>query len=150
MTQISTTPSHEGFAIESVSAGVGRIIVDAFTETFPMDLTFWDPKHYEKSWASALRLVEGADVTTSCLVSSVTDPKTANFVSCWPLYRIHSDIFVQNHLIVFDDLDHAFDPENPWFSVRPREVIDEDGNNISEWRVDVEAVRRFRTVSGWT
>ncbi|MFF4316886.1 hypothetical protein [Streptomyces sp. NPDC001507] len=150
MTQISTTSSHESFAIELVSAGAGRIVVGDFTETFPVDLTFWDPEHYEKSWASALRRVEEANVTTSCLVSSITDPKTANFVFCWPLYRIHDDIFVQNFLIILNDLDHAFDPENPWFSVGPREVVDEEGNNISEWRVDVATVRRFREVSGWT
>ncbi|MER5787095.1 hypothetical protein [Streptomyces sp. NPDC001980] len=150
MTRISTTSSHESFAIELVSAGVGRIIVADFTETFHMDLTFWDPEHYEKSWASALRRVDEADLTTSCLVSSITDPRAANFVLCWPLYRVHGDIFVQNSLIILGDLDQDFDPERPWFSVGPREVVDEDGHNISEWRVDVAAVRRFRAASGWS
>ncbi|MCX4452872.1 hypothetical protein OOK58_12335 [Streptomyces sp. NBC_01728] len=150
MTRISTTSSHEGFAIEVVSAGAGRIVVGDFTEAFPMDLTFWDSEHYEKSWANALRRLEGADVATSCLVSSITDPKTANFVFCWPLYRIRDDVFAQNSLIILNELDNAFDPESPWLSVGPREIVDEDGNKISEWRTDIGTVREFRAVSGWT
>ncbi|MFE3268905.1 hypothetical protein [Streptomyces sp. NPDC059215] len=149
MARISTTSSDADFAIEIVSAGVGRVTVGAFTETFSMDLTFWDAKRYEESWARALRRVEETDMNTSCLVTFITDPKAGNFVRCWPLYRIHGEIFVQNSLIIFGDLDHSFDPENPWHSVEPREVVDEDGSNISEWHVDVGAVQRFRTVSGW-
>ncbi|MGW0837338.1 hypothetical protein [Streptomyces prunicolor] len=147
MTRISTTSSHEGFAIELVSAGTGKIVVRDFTETFPMDLTFWGTEQYKESWASALRRLEEADVTTSCLVSSITDPETANIIFCWPLYRFQDEIFVQNSLIILDELDGAFDPDNPWFSVGPREVVDEDGNRISEWRIDIAAVRKFRAVS---
>ncbi|MEV5781334.1 hypothetical protein ACGFWD_41850 [Streptomyces sp. NPDC048448] len=148
MTRISTTSSHEGFAIEVASPGAGRIVVGDFTETFPMDLTFWDSGHYEKSWANALRRLEEADVVTSCLVSSITDPKTANFIFCWPLYRIRGDVFAQNSLIIFNELDSAFDPESPWHSVSPREIVDEDGNRISEWCTDIETVREFRAASG--
>lgn len=131
------------FAIEMVSEGIGRIVVGDFAETFRADLTFWGPGHYESSWAHALRRLEEADVTTSCLVSSITDPKTANFIICWPLYRVRDEVVVQNSLIFLDELDREFDPESPWLSVRSREVMDEDGNRISEWRTDIAAVREF-------
>lgn len=90
MTRISTTSSHEAFAIEMVSEGTGRIVVGDFAETFCVDLTFWRPRRYERSWAHALRRLEEADVTTSCLVSSITDPKTVNFIFCWTLYRVRT------------------------------------------------------------
>ncbi|MGQ4483939.1 hypothetical protein [Streptomyces sp. SAS_276] len=146
MTRISTTSSHEGFAIELVSAGTGKIVVHDFTETFPMDLTFWGSEQYKESWASALHRLEEADVATSCLISSIADPKTANIISCWPLYRCQDEIFVQNSLIILDELDGAFEPDNPWLSVGPREVVDENGNRISEWRTDIAAVQKFRGV----
>ncbi|MFG2481100.1 hypothetical protein [Streptomyces fagopyri] len=113
-----------------------------------MDLTFWDSGHYEKSWANALRQLEEADVVTSCLVSSITDPRTANFIFCWPLYRIRGDVFVQNSLIILNEIDNTFAPESPWISVTPREIVDEDGNKISEWCIDIESVREFRAASG--
>ncbi|MEU1536245.1 hypothetical protein [Streptomyces fagopyri] len=148
MSRISATPSGGAFAIEVVSTGTGKIVVGDFTETFPMDLTFWDAEHYEQSWAKALRRLEEADVATSCLVASITDPKTANYISCWPLYRIQGTVFVQNSLIILNELNKVFDPERPWLSTDPREIVDEDGNKISEWRTGIENVREFRAASG--
>ncbi|WP_405520383.1 hypothetical protein [Streptomyces canus] len=150
MTRISTTSNHDAFAIEMMSEGAGRIVVGDFTETFRAELTFWGPEQYERSWARALRRLEEADVTTSCLVSSITDPKTANFIFCWVLYRVQDEVFVQNSLILLEELDRSFDPDTPWFSVGPREVIDEDGNRISEWCTDIATVREFRVMSGWS
>ncbi|KUO15388.1 hypothetical protein AQJ91_41710 [Streptomyces dysideae] len=120
-----------------------------FAETFRTDLTFWGPGQYERSWARALLRLEEADVTTSCLVSSITDPKTANFVFCLTLYRVRDDIFVQNSLILLGELDDDFDPENPWLSIGSREVADEDGNRISEWCTDITAVREFCAMLRW-
>ncbi|WP_330455490.1 hypothetical protein OIB37_00435 [Streptomyces sp. NBC_00820] len=148
MTRISTTSRSDDFSIELISPGVGRIVVGGFGETFPIDLTYWNSSHYEQSWSSALNRLEGGDVATSCLVSSLSDPVTANFISCWPLYRIGDDVFVQNSLVFLAELSEPFDPEQPWLSIGPREVVDEGGNEISEWRVDVEAVRRFRSAAG--
>ncbi|MFD7939026.1 hypothetical protein ACFV4T_31655 [Streptomyces sp. NPDC059755] len=149
MTQSSITSKNSGFAIEATSSGIGRITVGGFSETFVMGQTYWDLKHYEASWSNALRALEESRVRTSCLISSITNPKTANFISCWPLYRIDDAVYVQNSLILLAELDHSFDPDVPWLSVGPREVIDEDGNKISEWRTDILELRDFRERVGW-
>lgn len=51
---------------------------------------------------------------------------------CLPLYRDGDTVFIQNSLIFLDELSQAFDIENPWLSIGPRNVVNEDGVRISE------------------
>jgi hypothetical protein len=124
----------------------GRITVGAFTEDFEASLTFWNPDDYRASWRSALSVLAAAETATSCLVSSITDPATSNFVFCWPLYRDGDDVYVQRSLIFLDELPGEFDPTRPWLFVQPRSTVDEDGNHISEWHTDMAAIRQFLPV----
>ncbi|MFY1678346.1 hypothetical protein [Streptomyces sp. WMMC905] len=109
-----------------------------------MDLSFWSVDGYCRSWESALREIERSSKATSCLISSITDPVASNFISCWPIYRDGDAIQVQNSLIILDDLDEPFDPQEPWRHVGPHREIDEDGNRISQWVTSMSKVRQFR------
>jgi hypothetical protein len=122
----------------------GRITLGEFTEGFEADLTYWGVEDYRRSWLAALSVLETGPGATSCLVSSITDPASSNFVFCWPLYRAGDDVFVQNALVFLDELTVPFDPARPWLSVQPRATVDEDGNRISEWRTEMAGIRRFR------
>jgi hypothetical protein len=142
------------FAIELLEQGSeprdsarGRITVGAFTEEFDASLTFWSADDYRASWRAALSVLIGGETAASCLVSSITDPATSNFVFCWPLYRDGDDVFVQSSLIFLDELPVKFDPACPWLFVQPRSTVDEDGNRISEWPTDIGAVRQFLSTS---
>ncbi|WP_211289327.1 hypothetical protein [Luteimicrobium subarcticum] len=121
----------------------GRITIGDFSEIFFMDLSYWGVDQYERSWRSALRHLLSGDGSISCLVSSITEPSTSNFVFTWPLYRLTEDVAVRNSILFLDELDSPFDAEQPWKSVRPRRVTDEDGDRISEWRVSIAAIREF-------
>jgi hypothetical protein len=121
----------------------GRIRIGSFTEEFEASLTFWTTDDYRAAWRAALSVLSAAETATSCLVSSITDPATSNFVFCWPLYREGDDVYVQSSLIFLDELAGTFDPTRPWLFVQPRSTIDEDGNRISEWRTDIAAIRQF-------
>jgi hypothetical protein len=138
------------FAIELVGqdpateSARGRITLGDFAEEFDADLTYWDTGDYQRSWHQALTVLETDDKATSCLVSSITDPATSNFIFCWPLYRDGDDVYVHNAIIFLEELTVPFDPARPWLSVQPRETVDEDGNRISEWRTDMDEIRRFR------
>jgi hypothetical protein len=122
---------------------VGRITVRGFEETFPMDLTYWGAEKYRASWVKALRVLERGDDATSCLISSITDPSTSNFVFCWPLYRSQDLVYVQNSIIFLEELDEDFDPDRPWRFVEPRSTVAEEGHEISEWQTTVDEVRDF-------
>jgi hypothetical protein len=162
MTVISTTSKNDEFSIEVLdetasenqipsphSQAVGRIRVGGFTEIFPIDLSFWSVNEYRTSWWRALTALEQVETTTSCLISSITDPGRSNFISCWPMYREGDVVYVQNSIILLDELDEAFDPQEPWRYVQPRCSVDEDGNRVSEWVTSWPQVRRFRE-SAWS
>jgi hypothetical protein len=141
------------FAIEVVkpsnvtgsAGGLGRITVDDFSETFQMSFDFWEEADYRRHWRRALQRLDHGVEVTACLVSSITDPRSSNFIRCWPLYRRGDVVHVQEALIFLEELDSGFDPDEPWLSVTPRQVVTEDGDRISEWETDISAVRRFLT-----
>ncbi|SFC82503.1 hypothetical protein SAMN05421773_106174 [Streptomyces aidingensis] len=122
---------------------VGTIRIGEFTEAFRASLAYWSADDYRRSWRLAYHRLESADDAISCLITSITDPATSNFVFCWPLYREGEQVFVQNSVIFLDELTEAFDPEAPWASVGPRETITEDGDEISEWHTSMDALRAF-------
>lgn len=121
---------------------VGKLRLGKDDEYFESVLGFWAAYDYEHSWSVGLdRLLAGE--STSCLATSITNPSSANFVEVWPLYREGNDVYVQNCLIFLDQLSHEFDPDAPWDSVGPRSVVDEDGQAISEWKVNLSDIREF-------
>jgi len=146
---------NSGFSIEVVSFPVsealpsrgsevfGRIAVGDFSEMFRMDLSFWGVNEYRRSWRRALQRLNSREVVDSCLVSSITDPSSSNFIFCWPLYRRGEEVFVQNSLIFLDELSEDFDVEEPWLSIGPHVTVNEDGDRISEWRTEILEVRKF-------
>ncbi len=136
------------FADYDSSVAVGKIRLGDYCEAFHAELGFWVIEDYEKSWETALnRLVDGT--STSCLVASLTDPQTSNFVVTWPLYRSGDEVYIQNRYLFLEQLEHDFDPAAPWESVSPRSVVNEDGDQISEWQVRVADVRAFLKKKKW-
>jgi hypothetical protein len=121
----------------------GRIVIGDFTETFRIPLGFWDESDYRRSWRRAFEVLNANPHATSCLMTSMTDPGTSNFLTCWPMYREGEDVYIQNALIFLDEIEEDFDLATPWDSVRPREAIDEDGNKISEWITSMGSLREF-------
>jgi hypothetical protein len=136
-----------GFDEEDPLVAIGELKLGEHSEYFESVLEFWGLEDYERSWATGLRrLLGGASV--SCLATSMIDPPTANFVEVWPLYRDGDDVYVQDQLIFMDQLTHQFDAAAPWESVRPRAVVNEDGQKIQEWRVNLDDVREFYERAG--
>lgn len=146
--QFAIEPTSDGAPPTNVFEAPGVITVGEFRETFWMDLSFWTVDEYRRSWHAALRRLDHAEVVDSCLVASTTDPATANWILCRPLYRRGERVFVQNSLVFLDQLDHEFSADEPWLSISPRRTVNEDGERISEWATTMSAVRRFASVSG--
>lgn len=121
----------------------GRIIIGDFTETFRVPLGFWDESDYRRSWRQAFDVLNASPHSTSCLMTSMTDPRNSNFLFCWPMYREGEDVYIQNAIIFLDEIEGAFDPATPWAYIGPRRGIDEDGNRISEWITSTDSLREF-------
>jgi hypothetical protein len=121
----------------------GRIVIGDFAESFRVPLGFWNESDYRRSWRRSFEVLNASPHSTSCLMTSMTDPENSNFLTCWPMYRGGEDVCIQNALIFLDEIEGDFDPAAPWNSVRPREIVDEDGNKISEWMTSMGSLREF-------
>lgn len=121
----------------------GRITIGDFTETFRVPLGFWGESDYRRNWRQAFEVLDANQHSTSCLMTSMTDPRNSNFLACWPMYREGEDVYIQNAIIFLDEIGEAFDPAAPWAYVQPRHGIDEDGNKISEWTTSMYSLREF-------
>ncbi|MEV7179976.1 hypothetical protein [Kitasatospora sp. NPDC093679] len=122
---------------------LGRIRIGDFAESFRVNLEYWSGSDYRSSWLKAIDMLEESESSTSCLVVSLADPESSAFAFCWPLYREGEVVFVQNSMILFEELSDPFEMDRPWLSVQPRNVVDEDGNRISEWSTSMVAVREL-------
>jgi hypothetical protein len=123
----------------------GVIQIGDFRETFLANLAYWSADDYRRSWRESFTVLDAESPSTSCMVTSITEPEASNFIFCWPLYRIGESVFVHNSIIFLEELEERFDPAAPWRSVRPRETVNEDGHRISEWRTTMTALRQFFT-----
>jgi CdiI N-terminal domain len=120
----------------------GRIVIGDFRETFVVPLGLWGESDYRASWR-AFEVLEGDPRAVACLMTSMTDPVASNFLICWPVYREGADVYVQNAIVLLDEIEGPFDPWVPWGSPEPRRGMDEDGNRISEWATSMGSLREF-------
>ena len=120
----------------------GRIKIFDFNERFESDLSYWSKKKYQQHWnESIVRIINGEDA--SCLITSMRNPKTANFIFWWLLYRVGEDIFIQNQVLLFDHLKVSFNENNPYIHIEERETVTENGIPISEWKVSIRDLKEF-------
>lgn len=120
----------------------GRITIGSFSEIFESSISFWNQKDYEKQWKRGLTQLLTYNMK-SCLVTSMYDPSTANFIEIWPLYRMESMVLVHHNLLFFDDITGNFNPDDPYSHVPERATVNEDGHKISEWSISIDAVQLF-------
>ncbi len=116
---------------DGTAEAFGRIVIGDFAETFVVPLGFWGEADYRASWRRAFEVLEGDLRAVSCLMTSMTDPVVSNFLVCWPMYREGEDVYVQNAIVLLDEIEGPFDPGAPRGSLEPRRRMDGDGNRIS-------------------
>ena len=73
----------------------------------------------------------------------MTDPVTSNFLVCWPLYREGEDVYVQNAIVLLDEIEGVFDPGEGVGQRRASAGMDDDGNRVSEWATSMGSLREF-------
>lgn len=125
-----------------VIAGLGVIEIESFQERFIASLMYWSADDYRRHWRQAIERITQASAV-SCLITSMLDPATASHIFWWPMYLVKNTVFIQNHILFFDKLLSPFDERNPFSFVPERRTIDEDGNKISEWAVQIGDLEEF-------
>jgi hypothetical protein len=128
----------------------GFIQLNAYRERFVAPLVYWTVADYRQQWGDGIRrILDGQP--RSCLITSMRDPRSANFIQWWPLYRVDDSIYVQNQLLFFAALQGPFVPTDPYPHVSERRTRSEDGEPISEWRVRAADIEQFlsHTTRNW-
>jgi hypothetical protein len=121
----------------------GVIKIGDFEERFECSLGYWMPMKYQAQWLNAVdQLLQGR--TRVALVSSITDPTTANFLFWWPIYSIDGSAHFQQQILFREDFPHAFDFESLLESVPVYESVYEEGQKLSEWVTSIEDIRIWR------
>jgi len=138
----SDEPLEYPFDDTSIPAAPGRLLLGKSTEEFLANLSLWSKSDYESHWLRELRgLFEGN--LKAALVVSYDDPKAASNLEIWPVYRDGEWLHFQNQLPWYSNLPLEFEISQMSRYIDDRQVIDSEGNRLSEWDVSIRDVEMF-------
>ncbi|WP_071889330.1 hypothetical protein [Serratia rubidaea] len=134
-------PEDEPVDVEGERVLPASIIIDEFSETMNIPLSYWNIEDYKKSWLSSLK--EGlASKKHAALAVSMYKPEDTNFIFAWVLYFHSEKVFVQNKILFLDECpDFTADKIN--YFIKTRMTHNEDGMQISEWCTDLNSIQSF-------
>lgn len=116
----------------------GRIKIADFEEDFHSPLAWWSAQDYEYQWREGLKRLKSYD--TSCLITSVYDPKKTRFLMWWLLYKRDDKIYIHNQMLLSKIYKKQIDEKNfnidTCYNFIPPYSREEDGLKVSEWVVD--------------
>jgi len=61
------------------------------------------------------------------------------------MYRVDDTVFVQNQILFLNQLSAPFDERDPFSFVSERKSVNDEGEPLSEWCVQVEELESFLT-----
>lgn len=127
-------------------AAAGEIQLGEHSESFVSPIGFWTRADYEAQWR---RGVERAakDSRPSCLLTSIAAPQDSDLIRWWLLYPVGDCVFAREGLLIRSALTQPFDADDPYALIPPRERLNEDGQEISEWELDKRSLREFLSTS---
>ncbi len=115
-----------------------------FDEHFIAWLGFWTRENYENQWSEGLdRVLAGL---SSCLITNMNRPDCAReeyIMRAWLLYPAGESAVIHEKLFFADQLETGFCVTQPYQHVPNRQSLSDDGDEISEWRIEIAAIRRF-------
>jgi hypothetical protein len=120
----------------------GEICIGDYIERFNAPVEVWSRQEYLDQWREALERFRSGHQPT-CLVTAMRDLAESDFISIWPIYKDGENAVFQNQVLLSSYIRDRFDGENVYDFIEPREIVSEDGELISEWKVSLDAVERF-------
>ena len=123
---------------------IGNIKINDFEEDFYASLSYWNINDYIAHWQKSLiRLVDKKKNT--CLITSMYNPKQANYIFWWILYlnKTKDLVYIQNHILFLNELKSEFSEKNIYQYIPQRETTTDDGEKISEWIVGINDIKDF-------
>ena len=132
---IADEPEHLDEGEDAWVALRGRTTLADYQEEFLATLGTWSRADYQRQWIEAAqRLLGGADRTVFI---------TSAFQFCWAMWREGEMVYVHEQLLAEETLIAPFDAANPYRQIAERYAGTEDGNEISEWRLNIADIEAF-------
>lgn len=135
---------HIGFVEDRDEDGerAGRIQIGDFEEGFLSPTEFWDADSYRRQWLDgARRFAEGAQ--RSCFVTQAGEPGIDDFVEWWTVRRRGAQALFHNQHVHFAEFDPEFSYDRLHALIPLYAPLSSEGNGISEWVVEADAIARF-------
>jgi hypothetical protein len=123
-------------------AASGVLILGGLKESFLSSLHQWSQEDYLRQWKNAIELLI-RDKDKSALITTYGSPEVATHLEWWPMYVMGNKVFIQDHLLFYDQLPGPFSIENVLSYLRKRAVTNPEGKIISEWEVSLSDVEAF-------
>lgn len=121
---------------------VGSIVVGDFTEDLIIPTSAWQRQEYEKQWRKSLQSIVQGNALSSGLITEIYPEGAAEYVNIWPIYRVGDEVYIQNRMLFLNDYP-GFKQENLMDYVGERELIDSEGNKISEWKTGIGDIKKW-------
>ena len=119
----------------------GEIIFGAWREEFLAPVGDWSESDYERAWLGAAeRLINGSDRVA--FVHHMAHPAASHHF-IWQAWCEAERVYFQERILLADELLEPFLLAEPDAVVEARERFTEDGERVSEWQVDLAAIRAF-------
>jgi hypothetical protein len=133
------------FSIEPVNSPRNhfRIVADGLDETWPLVTKYWSVSEYVAHWIKAVQIIlNGAE--RSALIVDYAPPSQSGGLTWFPMYRQKNEsVVLQHHLLFFEGESKKFTAEKFSDFVPAYESISEDGQKVSEWRINVSDLRKW-------
>lgn len=143
MFAIEVLPDHPLPSFQSPPAVCVQVTINGFQEIAEVPLVYWSIQDYYSQWQRACTRVVAECVPSSLLMHVIGPPRKASSSLAWVLYPVAPVVYVQQTLIIKQDLRRLQNWNDVHGLVRPRAVVAEDGERISEWRTDLASVSAF-------
>lgn len=125
------------------NASYARVMIGKFEETILIPLDYWTKEEYCQQWITSINNLLAEEKSKSALLVEMYNPEYANFIKWWPIYRDRDIVYIQNHILLLDELPTLFKPDDLESLVPNRKTIGENGEKISEWASSVSELREW-------
>jgi hypothetical protein len=115
---------------------LAEIHLGDFREQFEVSLEYWSKGQYQRQWLEGITRIINGD-SKSCLITSIYNPKYANFLCWWTLYRNYDRCYVHNGILFLEGIKQIFDINKIYNYIETRITVNEDGDMISEWSLPI-------------
>lgn len=117
------------------------ITIGDFSEQLSIPTSFWSREQYRVQWRTELTCLVRGESDVACLLVSMREPSTVNFLFAWVIYCIDGKYHAQNVTIFAPK--NGFDLDSLHEYIPAYGTVSDDGEAVSDWPVTDQDLAEF-------